>query len=160
MNKMSHCCVELLQVFTLLFLSTGQSFHFGGHQGQAGGPHQGQAGGPHQGQAGRGNQLGGFRQLFFDVSVPPPPIYSGSHLQQAAPQGSAHGKYVFICNEVSRIRNSMFCFAHCPFNNCLMFSFELTGGGVLQPQPTNVQARGRDKKTKRTRPSSNYHDKT
>ena len=145
MNKMSHCCVELLQVFTLLFLSTGQGFHFGGHQGQAGG----------------GNQLGGFGQVFFDVSVPPPPIYSGSHLQQAAPQGSAHGKYVFICNEVSRIRNSMFCFAHCPFNNCLMFSFELTGGGgVLQSQPTNVQARGRDQKTKRTRPSSNYHDKT
>ena len=53
MNKMSHCCVELLQVFTLLFLSTGQGFHFGGHQGQAGGLHQGQAGG--------GNQLGRFR---------------------------------------------------------------------------------------------------
>ena len=69
-NKMSHCCVEVLQVFTLLFLSTGK--------------------------------------VFFDVSVPPPPIYSGSHLQQAAPQGSAHGKYFFICNEVSRIRNSMF----------------------------------------------------
>ena len=82
MNKMSHCCVELLQVFTILFLSTGQGFHFGGHQGQAGGGNQlgrfglqqgqagvgnqlgrfglqqGQAGGPHQGQAGRGNQLG------------------------------------------------------------------------------------------------------
>ena len=102
MNKMSHCCVELLQVFALLFLSTGQHFHFGGHQGQAGGGHQfgGFGGGGHQGQAGSGYAGG---QPFFNVSVPPPPIYSGSHLQQAAPQGSAHGKYVFICNEVSRI---------------------------------------------------------
>ena len=108
-------------------------------------------------------KLGGVGQLLFRCicpPTPPPPLYSGSHLQQAAPQRSAHGKYVLICNEVIRIRNSMFCFAHCPFNNCLMFSFELTGGGVLQPQPTNVQARGRDQETKRTRPSSNYHDKT
>ena len=136
---------ELLKVVTILFLSTGQSFGFGCHQGQAG----------------TVNQFGRFGQLFFNVSVPPPPILSSSHVHQAAPQGSAHGKYFFICNKVTRIRNSMFCFAHCPFNNCFMFSFELTGGrGVLQSQQTNVQARGSDKKTKRTRPSSYYHDKT
>ena len=53
MNKMSHCCVELLQVFTLLFLSTGQGFHFGGHQGQAGGGNQLGRFGLQQGQAGK-----------------------------------------------------------------------------------------------------------
>ena len=68
MNKMSHCCVELLQVFTILFLSTGQGFHFGGNQCQAGGGNQllrfrlqqGQAGEPNQCQAGCCNQLGRF----------------------------------------------------------------------------------------------------
>ena len=68
MNKMCHCCVELLQVFTILFPSTGQAFQFGGHQGQPQGQpggdnqlgrfggHQHQAVGPHQGHAGQGNQ--------------------------------------------------------------------------------------------------------
>ena len=57
---MSHCCVEVLQVFTLLFLSTGQGLYFGGHQGPAGRGSQVGGFGLPQGQAGGGNQLAGF----------------------------------------------------------------------------------------------------
>ena len=59
---------ELLQVVTILFLSTGQSIGFGGHQGQAPGGYQfGQchAGVQHQGQAIAGNQWPYILILFY-----------------------------------------------------------------------------------------------